>query len=189
MSLYFGPTSICVDPTNDIQLVIKQTQRRALCGFLHGLIFARQIFPFETFTTHFYLLAAQGTSVRVILTSLFWVNEVPPIGPLLAPGYESICSRFERKCNKERGADRFMIYQKHFTIWQSSLAQISKCLFYERRPEILLIRATSPGGKDARVTWPQLGSLKEEKHISHEHLVFFFQKDELWVCLFIFILF
>lgn len=119
-------------------------------AFLHGLIFACQIFPFETFTTHFYLQAAQGTSVRVILVSLFWVNEVPPIGPVLAPGHRFICSRFGRKCNKERErprADRFMIYQKHPTIWQSSMAQISKCLLYERRPEILLIRATSAAGK------------------------------------------
>lgn len=46
-----------------------------------------------------------------------------------------------------------LIYQKHFTIWQSSLAQISKCLFYERRPEILLIWATSPGkGCSSHVT-------------------------------------
>lgn len=79
MSLYFGGSSICVDPTNDIQLVIKQAQRRALCGFSHRLIFACQIFPFETFTTHFYLLAAQRTSVRVILASLLWINEVPQL--------------------------------------------------------------------------------------------------------------
>lgn len=59
--------------------------------------------------------------------------------------HESICSRFERKCNKERPGDGFMIYQKHFTIWQSSLAQISKCLLYGRRAGILLISATSPG--------------------------------------------
>ena len=70
---------MCVDPTNDIQLVIKQAKRRALCGFSHRLIFARQIFPFEPFTTHFYLLAAQGTSVKVILASLFWINEVPQL--------------------------------------------------------------------------------------------------------------
>lgn len=74
-----------MDPTNDIQLVIKQAKRRALCGFSHRLIFARQIFPFETFTTHFYLLAAQGTSVRVILTSLFWINEVPQLALSLRP--------------------------------------------------------------------------------------------------------
>lgn len=93
-----------MDPTNDIQLVIKQPQRRGLCGFSHGLIFARQIFPFETFTTHFYLLAAQGTSVRVILTCLLWINPSPHVGPLLAPADQSICSRFERKCNKEKPA-------------------------------------------------------------------------------------
>lgn len=74
-----------MDPTNDIQLVIKQAKRRALCGFSHRLIFARQIFPFETFTTHFYLLAAQGTSVRVILASLFWINEVPQLALSLRP--------------------------------------------------------------------------------------------------------
>ncbi len=74
-----------MDPTNDIQLVIKQAKRRAVRGFSHRLIFARQIFPFETFTTHFYLLAAQGTSVRVILASLFWINEVPQLALSLRP--------------------------------------------------------------------------------------------------------
>lgn len=89
-----------MDPTNDIQLVIKQPQRRGLCGFSHGLIFARQIFPFETFTAHFYLLAAQGTSVRVFFTCLLWINPVPHVG--LEHADESICSRFERKCNKDK---------------------------------------------------------------------------------------
>lgn len=74
-----------MDSTNDIQLVIKQAKRRGLCGFSHRLIFACQIFPFETFTTHFYLLAAQGTSVRVILASLFWIKEVPQLAPFLRP--------------------------------------------------------------------------------------------------------
>lgn len=54
-------------------------------GFSHRLIFARQIFPFETFTTHFYLLSAQGTSVRVILTSLLWINEIPQLALYLRP--------------------------------------------------------------------------------------------------------
>lgn len=75
-------------------------------------------------------------------------------------GHRFICSRFERKCNKERErprADRFTIYQKHLAIWQSSLAQNSKCLLFERRPEILLIRTTiAAPGKDAQVTWPRL---------------------------------
>lgn len=71
-SLYFGGTSIRVDLTNDIQLVIKRAKRRASCGFFpRGLIFARQIFPFEMFTTHFYLLAAPGTSARVVPASFF----------------------------------------------------------------------------------------------------------------------
>lgn len=83
--------------------------------------------------------------MRVILASLFWINQVPQLALALAPMHESICSRFERKCNKERPGDGFMIYQKHFTIWQSSLAQISKCLLYGRRAGILLISATSPG--------------------------------------------
>ena len=83
--------------------------------------------------------------MRVILASLFWINQVPQLALALAPMHESICSRFERKCNKERPGDGFMIYQKHFTIWQSSLAQISKCLLYGRRAGILLIWATSPG--------------------------------------------
>lgn len=74
-----------MDPTNDIQLVIKQAQRRALCGVSHRLIFARQIFPFEMFTTHFYLLAAQGTSVRVILACLLRINEVPQLALALRP--------------------------------------------------------------------------------------------------------
>lgn len=83
---------LCVDPTNDIQLVIKHSKGPGLRGvrFSHRLIFARQIFPFETFTTHFYLLAAQGTSVWVILASLLYGHTGAPIGPfcLHAPIYD-----------------------------------------------------------------------------------------------------
>lgn len=65
-SLYFGGTSICVDPTNELQLVIKQAQKTGVVWlFPHELIFARQIFPPETvYNAFFYLLSAQGTSVR-----------------------------------------------------------------------------------------------------------------------------
>lgn len=143
-----------MDPTNDIQLVIKQPQRRGLCGFSHGLIFARQIFPFETFTTHFYLLAAQGTSVRVILTCLLWINPIPHVGPLLAPADESICSPFERKCNKEKP-----------TIW---IYYLSKALYHmavaigaDFQMFVLWKEAGDPfnpslssWGEDARV-WPR----------------------------------
>lgn len=144
-----------MDPTNDIQLVIKQPQRRGSCGFSHGLIFARQIFPFETFTTHFYLLAAQGTSVRVILTCLLWINPIPHVGALLAPADESICSRFERKCNKEKPA-----------LW---IYGLSKALYHmavgiggEFQMFVLWKEAGNPfnpslssWGEDARATWPR----------------------------------
>lgn len=96
-----------------------------------------------------------------MLASHFWISEVPPIGPppCACMYARSICSRFEGKCNKTRQPDGFMIYQKHFTIWQSSLEQISKCLLYERKPEILLIRGTSVVNEDACVTW-----LQAQKH-------------------------
>lgn len=111
-----------MDPTNDIQLVIKQPQRRGLCGFSHGLIFARQIFPFETFTTHFYLLAAQGTSVRVILTFLLWIHPVPHVGPLSCPQASLFVHVLKENVIKRNRLDGFMIYQKHFTIWPSTSA-------------------------------------------------------------------
>ena len=106
--------------------------------------------------------------MRVILASLFWINQVPQLALALAPMHESICSRFERKCNKERPGDGFMIYQKHFTIWQSSLAQISKCLLYGRRAGILLIWATSPGkGCSGHVTTGNPPPpLRDKKHCS-----------------------
>ena len=109
-------------------------------GFSHGLIFARQIFPFETFTTHFYLAGCPGNICEGYFSLPLLDTPGPPIGHIRAPMHESICSRFERKCNKGRERDGFMIYQKHFTIWQSSLEQISKCLFYGSGAERLFNR-------------------------------------------------
>lgn len=73
---------------------------------------------------------------------------------------------------KRNRLDGFMIYQKHFTIWQSSSAPISKCLFYGKRPGILLIRASHPGEKMRRSPGHG-GHLKDEqqnkKNISVDH--------------------
>lgn len=88
---------------------------------------------------------------------LIWTHRGPN-WPLLPPcahirrGALFVHVLKENVIKRERPVDGFMIYQKHFTIWQSSLEQISKCLLYERRPEILLIQSTSAGDRDAQVT-------------------------------------
>lgn len=73
-----------------------------------------------------------------------------------------------------------MIYQKHLTIWQSTLAQISKCLLYERRPEILLIRATSAAGKRMLKShdhgWTPL---EADKRASEDYTVIFSNTESL----------
>lgn len=170
MSLYFGGTSICVDPTNDIQLVIKQTKGRASCGFSHGLIFARQIFSFETFTTHFYLLAAQGTSVRVILASLFWINEVPQLAISLRP-----CTSLFVHVLKENVIKRDGVMDLWFI--KSTLPYGSR--HWSRFPNVCFMK----GGQScffnrSHFTWERmLGSrdhkapLKDGKHTSVDYLV------------------
>jgi len=128
-----------VDPTNDIQLVIKQAKRRASCGFFAWANICSSNISLRNVYNAFLSAGCPRNICEGYFSLPLLDKRGPPIGPLLAPTYESICSRFKRKCNKESLGDGFMIYQKHFTIWQSSLAQISKCLFYERTPEILLI--------------------------------------------------
>lgn len=140
-SLYFGATSMCVNPANEIQLVIKRAQKTSdVWLFLSPLTWANicssNIFPPETVYSAFLSAMCPRNICEDVRLSLWRTNAGRPFHwPSLAhvrPHAPRLFVRvLKRKCNKDRQGEGFMGDQKHFTIWQSSMEQISKCLLSE----------------------------------------------------------